>query len=148
MPGLDSAVLFLRAGAGLNRRQVRNFARRLSAGVAGGRPFECLITDDGELRRLNRSFLGRDYATDVLAFPSAEPGSSLGQIAVSADRAAAQARQFGHTLEEEIGILMLHGLLHLLGMDHRRDGGRMAREERRWRRELGLPGGLIERARR
>ena len=66
-------------------------------------------------------------------------------MAISVARARAQARQFGHTTEDELRILMLHGVLHLLGMDHETDGGRMARAEKRWRRELGLPNGLIER---
>jgi probable rRNA maturation factor len=61
-------------------------------------------------------------------------------------RARAQAREFGHTTEDEVRILMLHGVLHLLGHDHEKDSGRMARLEKRWRRELGLPNGLIERA--
>jgi probable rRNA maturation factor len=62
-------------------------------------------------------------------------------------RARAQARAFGHNTGQEIQILMLHGLLHLLGMDHATDNGRMARAEKRWRARLGLPTGLIERVR-
>jgi probable rRNA maturation factor len=58
-----------------------------------------------------------------------------------------QAQEFGHSPEKEIQILMLHAVLHLLGMDHENDGGRMARAERRWRARLGLPDGLIERVR-
>ena len=69
----------------------------------------------------------------------------LGEIAISHHRAAAQAADFGHALEDEIRILMLHGLLHLLGMDHETDRGAMRRAETRWRRRLGLPVGLIER---
>jgi probable rRNA maturation factor len=69
----------------------------------------------------------------------------LGDIAISMARARAQARRYGHGVEIEVRILMLHGLLHLLGMDHEADGGRMARAEKRWRARLGLPEGLIER---
>ncbi len=128
------------------RRELRRFADSLVAAVAPGREFTCLLTGDRELRRLNSRFLGRDYATDVLSFPAAGPDGFLGEIAISTTRAAEQAREFGHSLEEEIGILMLHGLLHLLGMDHERDRGRMARAERRYREQLRLPAGLIERA--
>jgi probable rRNA maturation factor len=114
--------------------------------VAGGRAFQCLVTDDRELRKLNRQFLGKDYPTDVLSFP--EPGSgAIGELAISAQRAKAQAEEFGHPVVEEIRILMLHGVLHLLGMDHERDRGRMARAESLWRRKLGLPNSLIERVR-
>jgi probable rRNA maturation factor len=75
-------------------------------------------------------------------------GPHLGDIAISFPRARAQARDFGHDTGQEIQILMLHGLLHLLGMDHATDGGRMARAEKRWRARLGLANGLIERVRR
>jgi probable rRNA maturation factor len=85
-----------------------------------------------------------DYATDVLSFPSAIAGT-LGDLAISLPRARAQARDFKHTTEIEIRILMLHGVLHLLGYDHETDSGRMARAEKRWRTQLKLPNGLIER---
>jgi probable rRNA maturation factor len=142
-------VVFRRIPAGLSRPDVRAFASRLRDEVAGGRPFCCLVTGDAELRRLNRDFTGGDYATDVLSFPaeSAPAGGSLGDLAISAGRARAQALEHGHSVEQEVGILMLHGLLHLLGMDHASDRGRMARAERKWRSRLGLPEGLIERAR-
>jgi probable rRNA maturation factor len=131
--------------ADFSRRAIERFARRLHVEVARGRPFDCLIAGDAELRRLNREFLGKDYATDVLAFPASGP--HLGDIAISFARARAQGRAFGHDTGQEIQVLMLHGLLHLLGMDHTTDGGRMARAEKRWRARLGLPNGLIERVR-
>ncbi len=121
--------------------------KEISKTVAAGRRFSCLLTDDRELLRLNREFLGQDYATDVLSFPEPGPDDFLGEMAISVERAKEQARSRGHRLDEEIGILMLHGLLHLLGMDHETDRGRMARAETRWRKKLGLPAGLIERVR-
>jgi probable rRNA maturation factor len=141
----DDLVSFRRASMRLPRRPLREFAARLRDDVAGGRLFHCLITDDRELRRLNLEFRAKDYATDVLSFP--EPGvrGVLGELAISWQRAAAQAREYGHSLLHEIEILMLHGVLHLLGMDHEIDGGRMARAEARWRRLLNLPLGLIAR---
>ena len=128
------------------------FARKLETTVAQGLPFDCLITTDSELRRLNREFRGKDRVTDVLSFPAGHVrnggGSQrLGDLAISIVRARVQAREFGHKLEQEIEILMLHGVLHLLGLDHETDAGRMARAEKRWRKRLGLPSGLIERMR-
>jgi probable rRNA maturation factor len=146
-PPEDNMVLFRRAPAGLGRSSLNDFARKLRDEVAGGRPFQCLITDDRELRRLNAQFLGKDFPTDVLSFPEAHPDGGLGEIAVSAQRAAEQAAEHGHGVEEELRILMLHGVLHLMGMDHETDRGRMRRAETEWRRKLGLPAGLIERVR-
>jgi len=144
-----STVTFRRIPAGVRRAALQRFARRLQKEVARGRSFDCLIAGDAELRRLNRTFRGRDYATDVLSFPAfqaAMGGGFLGDVAISWPRARAQARRYGHSPETEIRILMLHGVLHLLGMDHASDAGRMARAERRWRARLKLPNGLIERA--
>jgi probable rRNA maturation factor len=164
-----STVTFRRVPADFGRRAIERFARQLQTEVAQGRPFDCLIAGDADLRRLNLKFLGNDYPTDVLSFPGVAPailspvtlrprttagdkiagatGPHLGDIAISFPRARAQALAFGHNTGQEIQILMLHGLLHLLGMDHTTDGGRMARAEKRWRGRLGLPNGLIERAR-
>jgi len=120
------------------------FAGRLRRRLAGGREFALRIASDGALRRANRSFLGRRGSTDVLSFPDGE-ASRLGDILISANRARRQARRLGHSVDRELRILLLHGLLHLLGHDHERDGGRMRRLEESWRRRLGLPAGLIER---
>ena len=144
-PG-DSSVLFTCGRFPLDRRELRAFARQLRDDVAAGRPFTCLVSRDVELQRLNRQFLARDYPADVLSFPSGARDGFLGEIAISADRAKAQAEAIGHSVSDEIRILMLHGVLHLLGYDHERDGGRMRRTETRWRKALGLPAGLIERA--
>jgi probable rRNA maturation factor len=146
-----STVTFRRATAEVRPRALEQFARKLQQVVSKGRSFDVLITGDAELRRLNRDFRGKDYATDVLSFPAGAPlvkgrgPLPAGDLAISLGRARAQGRRFGHTTEQEVRILMLHGLLHLLGMDHETDSGRMARAEKRWRAELGLPNGLIER---
>lgn len=147
MPDSETSLIFNAAPRRLRRRELRSFAASLCVEVAGGRGFACLVTTDAELQRLNRDFRGCDYPTDVLSFPSGQPAGSLGDIAISAARAAEQAREHGHEIAEEIRILMLHGVLHLMGMDHENDNGRMSRAERRYRRELGLGAGLIERAR-
>jgi probable rRNA maturation factor len=141
-----STVTFRRVPPDFRRRVAERFARRLQEEVTKGKPFDCLITGNAEMRRLNREFRGKDYPTDVLSFGGAG-GELLGDIAISLQRARAQAREFGHPVEQEVSILMLHGVLHLMGMDHDADNGRMARAEKRWRTRLGLAHGLIERAR-
>ena len=142
-----STVTFRRVGENLARRTIERFAIRLEKEVAKGRTFDCLITGDADLRRLNRQFRGKDCATDVLSFPAGPaPGRGpAGDIAISLGRARRQARAFGHSTEQEIQVLMLHGVLHLLGLDHETDEGQMARAEQRWRARLKLPRTLIER---
>jgi probable rRNA maturation factor len=139
----DDIPLLFRASLSrrLHRDGLRAFFAAMVKRVARGREIACLITDDEELRRLNRQFRGADYPTDVLSFPS-EAG---GEIAISLDRAAVQAAEQGHSIDEEVRILMLHGALHLTGLDHETDAGEMARAEARWRKRLGLSCGLIER---
>jgi len=141
----SAALLFRVPTPGISRRALSGFAERLAAEVAGGRGFTCLLTKDQELRRLNREFRRQDHATDVLSFPAANANGFLGDIAISYQRAKKQAAEYGHPVQHEIEILMLHGLLHLLGMDHETDRGRMARTESKWRAALGLPCGLIAR---
>lgn len=144
MPLEQTTLLFHSTTPGLSRRLVRAFAKRLEAEVTG-RPFTCLITNDRELRRLNREFRKHDYATDVLSFRSRQTLGFLGDIAISIEHAKRQAADYGHPVSQEIAILMLHGVLHLLGLDHEKDGGQMALAENKWRAALGLPGGLIAR---
>jgi probable rRNA maturation factor len=74
------------------------------------------LTDDEELRRLNREFAGLDSSTDVLSF--AGSGQHLGDLAISWPATLRQAQQYGHTDETELGLLGVHGFLHLLGWDH------------------------------
>jgi probable rRNA maturation factor len=82
-----------------------------------------VLTDDAQLRALNRDYLGVDAPTDVLAFPASEPdpetdSTYLGDILISVPRARRQARASGHSLGEELQLLVVHGVLHLLGYDH------------------------------
>ena len=142
MPGA-STLIFDHPSRKIRRRELKAFFADVAARLSTGE-VTCLVTTDTELRRLNRTFRKKDYATDVLSFPS---GSEAGELAISLDRAQAQAQELGHTLEEELRILILHGTLHLTGMDHESDQGEMATAETRWRKRLKLPAGLIERAR-
>ena len=107
-----------------------------------------VVTTDRRIRALNRTWRGVDKATDVLSFPAGEdpaPDRHLGDVVIARETAARQARAEGHAVATEMRVLALHGLLHLLGYDHERDSGDMARIERRLRRKGGLPAGLIER---
>ena len=106
-----------------------------------------LVTGSRELRALNKKFRGKDKATDVLSFPAdAEIAVKLaGEVAISAEIAMANAQRLGHSAEEEVQILILHGVLHLSGYDHETDAGEMAGLEKELRQRLKLPTGLIER---
>lgn len=104
------------------------------------------IVSDRRMRALNRQFRGQDVATDVLSFPSEERGF-MGDIVIAAGVSKRQAQDAGHTLQTELKVLSLHGLLHLIGYDHETDDGKMARAEARLRKKAGLKEGLIERVR-
>ncbi len=114
------------------------------AGRAKGSPgdFSVLLTTDRTIRRYNSRYRGQDEATDVLSFPtrgSLPPGVDnpyLGDMMISVETAYRQALRRNHSLEREICTLMIHGWLHLLGMDHERDQGQMRRKELRLQREL------------
>jgi len=138
----NSAVATLSC-SGLTR-----FLNRARAAVGVDGDVEVLLTSDAVLRRLNRDFRGKDKPTDVLSFPSPEEIAHeyAGDLAISLETAARQAASFGHALREEVRVLMLHGLLHLSGMDHETDRGEMAAREAELRRELSLPMTLIERS--
>ena len=130
------------------------------------------IVSDARVRALNRQYRRIDHPTDVLSFPTNSPPqrtrgarrpysrakilnsassapsaveSFLGDIVIARGVARRQAREAGHSEATEMKVLALHGLLHLLGYDHERDNGAMARLERRLRRRGGLREGLIER---
>ena len=100
---------------------------------------------DAKMRALNKRYRGLDRPTDVLSFPadSLQPGVPrrsrfLGDVVIATGVAKRQARSLGLPVETEMRRLALHGLLHLLGYDHERDGGQMARLERRLLRRAGI----------
>jgi len=125
----------------------------------------CLVTD-AEIARWNRAYRGKPKPTDVLSFPSddnhprrtelrrsharrrgsssisfaSSPSSAsyLGDIAIAPAVARRNARRFGRTFDDEMRILILHGMLHLMGYDHETDTGEMDRREQRLRHALGL----------
>ncbi len=133
--------------AGIDERALQRFAARAkaAAGILG--KVDVLITNNRELRSLNRRFRDKDVPTDVLSFPAhaRSPNELAGDIAISAEIAALNARKLGHSVADEIGILILHGMLHLAGYDHEHDNGAMRRKEAQLRRQFKLPVGLTER---
>ena len=140
---------------GASAASLARFAGRAqrAAGLRGR--VSILVTGSAELRRLNRRYRRKDKATDVLSFAAGgnrvragRPHPHVaGDIAISAEVATQNARRLGHSAAAEVKILILHGLLHLAGLDHddARDRGRMSRREETLRRRLGLPGSLLGR---
>jgi probable rRNA maturation factor len=145
-------VIFRKRIVGLSSSTLERFVLRARRAVRLRDPLNVLVTSSSELRTLNRRFRGMDKSTDVLSFPSPSEGrgdarSSAGDVAISCDIARENARRLGHSVADEIKILVLHGILHLAGFDHEHDQGEMAREESRLRQQLKLETGLIERTR-
>lgn len=141
-------VLFRKRVVGLTEPVLARFVTRAghAAGLRGA--VSLLVTGNREMQRLNREFRSKDKPTDVLSFPAgpaAERGFA-GDVAVSAEIAAQNARLLGHSTAQEVKILVLHGVLHLAGYDHETDRGQMVRKEERLRERLGLPHGLIARS--
>lgn len=147
---------------GVNESQVA-FIRKVirTALAAQGVDFPCevdvLVTGDEEIRRLNRETRQVDRATDVLSFPAfglrpgelpgpgdADPGTGrvpLGDMMISMEHVAAQAREYGHSNRRELGYLVVHSVLHLLGYDHVDEGpmkAQMREREEAILAELGL----------
>lgn len=131
--------VFVRTGlrrASLCLPVVRNLIEKiLSAAGEANAVVSVEFIGDQRMRRLNAQYRGRDLTTDVLAFAMREaPGprsTLLGDVVISVPRAAKQADEQGHPVQDELAKLLIHGILHLLGYDHERD----APEARRMRRK-------------
>jgi probable rRNA maturation factor len=140
-------VIFQKRVPDLTELALGRFVVRARRAVGLKCTVNVLLTTSAEMKSLNRRFRGKDKPTDVLSFPAgpAAPKKDAGEIAISAEIAAKNARSLGHAPAEEVKILVLHGLLHLRGYDHQCDNGQMARREKQLRARLHLPLGLIER---
>lgn len=147
---MGKLVILRKRVAGLNPSLVERFVRRARQELRMRGTVNVLLTGSAEMRTLNRQFRHKDKATDVLSFPALEAGRTpvraAGELAISLDIARENATHLGHSLAEEVKILVLHGILHLAGFDHERDNGEMAREESRLRKKLKLNVSLIERS--
>src|SRR6185436_2678250 len=129
----------------INAKQRREFGEEALRVIGEGRRNVTIVfVADAAIRKLNQQFRGKDYATDVLSFPTeaevfeAEEKANLGEVVISVQRAAVQAKENGLSYANEIEQLILHGLLHLCGYDHETDQGEMNRLELKLRRKLGV----------
>jgi probable rRNA maturation factor len=141
----NPAIVFEKKIRGVNSGTLASFVTEASRVVRLRATVSVLITGNSAIRRLNSRFRGKDRPTDVLSFPSAASEDLAGDIAISIDIASRNARLLGHSISDEIQILILHGILHLAGYDHENDDGEMAKKETLLRQRFGLPTGLIER---
>jgi probable rRNA maturation factor len=138
----------------LARRPLETFLRRVERelGIRQADVTVCLVSDQ-EISRLNKTFRKKKGTTDVLSFPAVarqrpvrrlrgsnrdKSGGYLGDIAISPATAKRYAKNHGRKLTEELRVLILHGVLHLLGFDHETDRGEMDRVEQKLRNRLGL----------
>ena len=125
----------------ISQSSLETFARQAQrlAGAKGG--VSVLLTNAQRMQELNLRFRGKDRPTDVLSFPREEGGD----IALCMEIARNNAAMYGHSLAQELRILLLHGMLHLAGFDHETDDGEMAARELKLRSRLKLPATLIDR---
>jgi probable rRNA maturation factor len=147
---IENRQRVVRVRVGLLEEFLENIMEEIGLGP------ECVavrLIGDAEMARLNETYRRKKGATDVLSFPvaaeSAKPGTLkqqvrkagsgfLGDIAISPKVARRNAKSLGRQLPEELKVLILHGVLHLLGYDHETDRGEMERIEVRLRRKLGI----------
>jgi probable rRNA maturation factor len=140
----------LPAASALGKRDLNRFLVKATEALGLAGDFSVLLTGDEQLRAMNLQFRGVDKPTDVLSFPALPEAANCGQggdLAISLETAAIQAADHGHSLQMEVKVLILHGLLHLAGYDHERDRGQMRRRESLLRKQFDLPAGLVERSR-
>jgi probable rRNA maturation factor len=131
---------------GVDAGRLERFAgsAQRAVGLRGG--VGVVVTSNAEMKRMNGWFRGKNKPTDVLSFVAEGIRGYAGDISISADIAKKNSLRLGHPLEEEVKVLVLHGMLHLAGFDHETDKGEMARKEQELRTKLGLPASLIERS--
>ena len=142
---LFNVILIERASDEISQRSLTLFTNQARRAIGLRGDVSVRITSSAELQELNRRFRRKDRPTDVLSFPAGSP-EAAGDIAISYQIAATNAKALGHTVMTELKILILHGLLHLAGYDHESDNGEMSRRESELRRQFGLPLSLIERS--
>ena len=148
MTRLETTLLNRQRAVSIDRRTLAGFLDRLVHRLPpeGTDSWSVCLVSDRRIRELNREFRDKDRVTDVLSFPGddePDPDGSryLGDVVISAATARRQADTAGHSIDEELQLLALHGYLHLMGHDHETDDGAMMRMQRRLERELIGSGG-------
>ena len=114
------------------------------ADFLGAGDVELVFVNNDEMREINHEQRGIDKATDVLSFPYEQvSGGLMGSVVISTDTASRVAGELGHSIECEIALLFLHGVLHILGYDHEIDNGQMRQKEKEVIEHFSLPDSLI-----
>ena len=107
---------------------------------------ELIITSNDEIQAINKEHRNIDKPTDVLSFPYDDmPMSPLGSIVISSEFVQLKAKELGHSTDDELALLFIHGLLHIIGFDHEIDDGEMREEEEKLIEKFNLPKSLIVR---
>lgn len=126
-------------GKGIRIKPIKKIARRvLECECIDDVEVSIVLTDDGFIKELNRRWRGVDSPTDLIAFPFTEKKDKmgdytcLGEVVISLDAVRCQAKELGHSIEDELKILLIHGILHLLGYDHndKEDSSKMEEREK------------------
>ena len=113
--------------------------------ITSEKDIEVIFTHNDEIQELNKEHRKIDKATDVLSFPLEfdMPNMPLGSIVISTDFVEDKAKEYEHTFNEELSLLFIHGLLHLLGYDHEVDNGEHRQKEEELINQFNLPKSLI-----
>ncbi|WP_104748510.1 rRNA maturation RNase YbeY [Helicobacter cetorum] len=119
---------------------------KIAGFLAPTQMIELVLVSAENMREINRDLRSCDYATDVLSFPlEAIMHTPLGSVVINMDLAKENAQKLGHALEDEVALLFIHGVLHLLGYDHEVDNGEQRQKESELIKAFDLPLSLIER---
>jgi probable rRNA maturation factor len=130
-----------RYGFDLDKRVLQEIKQTLT-----DKEIELILLSNDEIKTINSDFRGKDSATDVLSFPLEDmPHSPLGSIVISVDMVKQKALELEHSESDELTLLFIHGILHLLGYDHEVDKGEMRKLENELVEKFNLPNSLIVR---
>lgn len=120
-----------------------NFLKDMAQTISSDE-IEFILTNNEEIHEINFTTRGVDKPTDVLSFPYEKmPHAPLGSIIISADFVTVKAKEYHHSFNDELSLLFIHGLLHLVGYDHEIDNGEHRKKEEELIKQFNLPNSLI-----